>query len=519
MSDYNKSKSELIEELVQLRQELAQLKAEQNAIEQESVQQKELLDIIIDALPLGIFVKDVQNDYRFIIWNTQMETFFETERVNILGNSDYDLFGKEKADYFRSTDVNVMGSRELFDIPTEEVPTSQGVILAHTTKVPIYDDDGQPQYLLGLLEDITERKKTEEERQHLMTAVEQSANTIVITDLKGNIEYANPSFERTTGYTLDEAQGKHTRILKSGYTNSEEYTELWETITSGKIWQGEFYNKRKNGEYYWESASISPIRNTQGEITHFLAVKEDITERKKSEEMLIKRASELAMVTQVATASSSLLDAEAMLQTVLALTKERFDLYHAHAYVLNESGTVLKLIAGAGEKGAELVSQGWSIPLNHSTSLVARVARSQQSVIVCDVDKGEYLANPLLPEIRSQLAVPMIVGKQLLGVLDFQSDKTDHFSDEDANIKTILASQVAVALQNAKQFEYSRRQAEREQLVNTITQKIQNTVTVDRALQVAVQELGQAFRARSTLVRLKQGDKKTFAETPLKAND
>ncbi|MCB0211826.1 MAG: PAS domain S-box protein [Anaerolineae bacterium] len=518
MSDDHKSKSQLIEELVQLRQEIAQLKAERGEIEQDSIQQKELLTTVIDALPFGIFVKDVKNDYRFIIWNTQMETFFETERTNILGNSDYDLFDKQKADYFRSTDMEVMNGRELFDISMEEVPTSQNIIFAHTTKVPIYDDNGQPQYLIGMMEDITEQRKTKDELQRLMMAVEQSPNTIVITNLNGHIEYANPSFERTTGYTLEEARGQHTRILKSGHTSADEYKDLWQMITSGEVWRGEFHNKKKNGEYYWESASISPIRNDQGKITHFLAVKEDITERKKSEELLIKRASELAMVTEVATASARLLDVVAMLQTVLALTKERFNLYHAHAYMLDESKTMLKLIASAGEKSKALVSQGWSIPFSHPTSLVARVARTQQSVIVCDVDKDNHLANPLLPETRSQLAVPMIVGEQLLGVLDFQSDETDHFSDEDAKIKLILASQVAVALQNAKQFEYSRRQAEREQLVNTITQKIQNTVTVDRALQVAVQELGQAFRARSTLVRLKPRDEKAIVEA-LRADD
>lgn len=292
MNDTQKTKSQLIQELVQLRQEVAQLRADRNVVEQKVVQQQELLSTVIDAIPLGVFVKTVQDDYRFAIWNTQMELFFETDRDNVLGNSDYDLFDKEKADYFRSTDVAVMDGRKLVDIPVEEVPTSEGVILAHTTKVPIYDNDGHPKYLLGILEDITERKQTEDQLRRLLAAVEQSANTIVITDLEGYIEYANPSFERTTGYTLKEAQGQRTSLLKSGHTSSEEYQTLWQTITAGEIWHGEFYNKKKNGEHYWESASISPIQNEQGEITHFLAVKEDITERKRAEEALRKAAQE-----------------------------------------------------------------------------------------------------------------------------------------------------------------------------------------------------------------------------------
>lgn len=133
-------------------------------------------------------------------------------------------------------------------------------------------------------ENWRERQRAEEELRKLSRAVEQSASTIVITDIHGYIEYANPRFTETTGYTLAEALGQHTRILKSGETSGDQYKQLWETISAGKEWHGEFQNKRKNGEIYWEAASISPIKNAAGVITHFLAVKEDITERKRAEE-------------------------------------------------------------------------------------------------------------------------------------------------------------------------------------------------------------------------------------------
>jgi PAS domain S-box-containing protein len=116
--------------------------------------------------------------------------------------------------------------------------------------------------------------------------VEQSPTTVIITDTKGNIEYVNPKFTQLTGYTFKETIGQNPRILKSGKTPPEEYERLWEAITSGRDWHGEFCNKKKNGELYWESASISPIRNAEGVITHFVGIKEDITERKNMEEML-----------------------------------------------------------------------------------------------------------------------------------------------------------------------------------------------------------------------------------------
>lgn len=114
-------------------------------------------------------------------------------------------------------------------------------------------------------------------------AVEYSANSVVITDIRGNIEYVNPKFSQVTGYTPEEAIGQNSRLLKSGKTSEEEYRQLWETITGGGEWRGEFHNKRKDGSLYWESASISAIRNDRGEISHFVAVKEDITARKEAE--------------------------------------------------------------------------------------------------------------------------------------------------------------------------------------------------------------------------------------------
>ncbi|MGM0416414.1 MAG: chemotaxis protein CheB [Thermodesulfobacteriota bacterium] len=140
------------------------------------------------------------------------------------------------------------------------------------------DAAGNTLELWGAAQDITERKRTEERLLKLKSAVEQSVSTIVITDVEGNIEYANPQFEITTGYTVEEALGQNPRILKSDNIKPEEYKELWDTILAGKEWRGEFHNKRKDGSTYWEYATISPIRDSRGKLTHFLAVKEDITE-------------------------------------------------------------------------------------------------------------------------------------------------------------------------------------------------------------------------------------------------
>ena len=139
---------------------------------------------------------------------------------------------------------------------------------------------------LRVKQEIEVRERAEEEIIKLSSAVEQSPSIVVITDTEGNIEFVNPKFTKVTGYTSDEVIGKNPRILKSGETSQEEYKHMWKTITSGKAWWGEFHNKKKNGEFYWEYASISPIKDSKGKIIHFLAVKEDITERKVSDEKI-----------------------------------------------------------------------------------------------------------------------------------------------------------------------------------------------------------------------------------------
>jgi PAS domain S-box-containing protein len=156
--------------------------------------------------------------------------------------------------------------------------------------VPRFTSDGIFTGYIGTCVDITENKIVEERLRNLTKAVEQSPVSILITDLKGNIEYVNPKAIETTGYTYDELLGKNPRLLKSGETANEEYQFLWESISRGNHWEGVFHNKRKNGELYWESARVAPIIDEYGKVTSFLAVKEDITEKKRIEDAL--RASE-----------------------------------------------------------------------------------------------------------------------------------------------------------------------------------------------------------------------------------
>ncbi len=127
----------------------------------------------------------------------------------------------------------------------------------------------------------------------LLRAIEQSPASIVITDTNGTIQYVNPKFEAITGYTFDEAVGKNPRILKSGYQSLEFYINMWETILRGQVWDGIFHNKRKDGSFFWEHCVIAPVVDEKEQVTHFVAIKEDITEKKEQEEALRKSEEEL----------------------------------------------------------------------------------------------------------------------------------------------------------------------------------------------------------------------------------
>ncbi|HXQ34796.1 MAG TPA: ATP-binding protein, partial [Anaerolineales bacterium] len=179
----------------------------------------------------------------------------------------------------------------------------------------------------------------------------------------------------------------------------------------------------------------------------------DITERKRNQEILAQRANQLETVATLSSTASTVLDPDKLLQAVVDLAQERFGLYHAHIYLADDSWQTLLLASGAGEVGRKMVSEEHSIPMNAEKSLVARAARERQSVITNDIrSQPDFLPNPFLPETRAEMAVPMIVGDKVLGVFDVQSDHTDGFSKADATIYVTLASQVAIALQNARLY-------------------------------------------------------------------
>lgn len=236
-----------------------------------------------------------------------------------------------------------------------------------------------------------------------------------------------------------------------------------------------------------------------------------LEETKSGQLELDNRARQLAAVAEVSTASSRELNVQKMLESVVQLTQRRFGLYHAHVFTFNTQTQALEIAACGWQAGDEHEGTHGTtaIPLAQEQSLVARAARTRQAVIANDVHQEPgWLPNPLLPETASEMAVPLVIGDQLLGVMDVQADHVNAFSTEDANIHTTLASQIATALQNAYSFARAQLQAERETTLNVISQKIQSATSVEAVLQIAARELGHALGAPMTIAQLSMKEKK-----------
>jgi PAS domain S-box-containing protein len=172
------------------------------------------------------------------------------------------------------------------------------VVWAQSSSRAVRDGAGGLRYIISMVEDITARKRDEEQLRKLSRAVEQSPAAVIITDAQGNIEHVNSKFSEVSGYDIDEVRGKNPSLLKSGTMSVDEYRQVWQTITGGREWHGEFHNRRKNGELFWVGASISPILGAAGHITHFVAVEEDITDRKMTEQALRESEARLKLSAQ-----------------------------------------------------------------------------------------------------------------------------------------------------------------------------------------------------------------------------
>ncbi len=256
--------------------------------EEKLVREQKLLRTLIDNLPDAIYVKD--KECRKIVANTfDLANIGALNESEVYGKTDLELFGNEIGQRGFIDDKTVMGTgipvlnrEEDFYDPKG----NQRWLL--TSKIPLTDENGKTIGLVGIGRDITEQKQAQEKILKLSKGIEQSPVSIEITDVNGIIEYVNPGFCKKTGYSPEEIIGKHARVLRSEKMPPEIYIDMWETISTGGVWNNELLNKKKDGSTFWESVTLTSIKNDKKIITNYIAIKEDITERKKMQAELIQ---------------------------------------------------------------------------------------------------------------------------------------------------------------------------------------------------------------------------------------
>jgi len=223
-------------------------------------------------------------EHRFTWISPRVHDLLGYRPDEVIGRSRFDLMPPDEAGRSRSIFAGLAADRGPFTMLENVVLHRDGqTVIIESSGLPISRSDGSFAGYFGASRDITGAKHAEKTLRTLSRAIEQSPASVIITDPKGDIEYVNSKFHAVTGYGLDEVRGKNPRMFQSGLTPVETYREIWRTILAGETWNGDLRNRRKNGELYWEHASISPIWSSDGTVLHFLAVKEDITPRKKVE--------------------------------------------------------------------------------------------------------------------------------------------------------------------------------------------------------------------------------------------
>ncbi len=311
--------------------------------------------------------------------------------------------------------------------------------------IQLKDSSNKPYGSLGILQDVTEWKLVEQEQRRLTRALEQSTSSIIITDKKGNIEYVNNKFTEISGYTLDEIIGNKPGVLGSGSTPQSTYDWIWDTINSGNEWRGELCDHRKTGELFWVDATISPIRDKDGNITHFMNSLEDITSRKAAEKVR-NVLSDLG--TRLSDANSSV----DVAQIILDKCDELFGWEAAFISLYSEDEKLLKDIIAYDEiEGSR--QQAKTRDLAKFPPIVERTFQEGPLLILrnkTDVDR-ELLSLPRFGDkIRismSLMMVPFRKQEHNIGVLSIQSYRPNAYTQNDLDLLRVIASYCSAALE------------------------------------------------------------------------
>ncbi len=433
-------------------------------------------DAVVEGLSDGVIVLDTQN--RVIDLNPAAQRIIDRQTSKVIGQPAAQVFGAWPDFVERYRD-------------TVAAQTEMAIQNGKTRRIydarisPLSSRRGQSVGRLVVLRDITERKQAEENMRLANTATESAANAIVITDRQGHITWVNPAFTHLTGYTSEEAIGQNPRLLRSDQHDQAFYKNLWDTILAGRVWRGEITNRRKDGSLYTEEQSITPVHDAQGSIAHFIAIKQDITERKQAEAKLRAQKQLFENLVAVARATAEGPTLEATLQNVLDVSTTLTSAEHGSLFLLDSSGAVTHSILRREVTPEE---RRLLLDLVMSKGLASWVAHHRQPALITDITQDDrWVRLPAEPYlVRSVLAAPISSGAILLGILTLTHSQPGHFDAGHVELMQAAADQMALAVRNAQIFDVQRRMADRQITLYEVLSAVSEQRSPDAVARAAV---------------------------------
>lgn len=444
---------------------------------------RQLLELAPDAILLVDF------EGRITLVNSQVEALFGYPRAALLGQSVETLLpGDFRAThhqhcsaYFVQPEVRPMGvGLDLYGLHQDGRTLPVDVSLS-----PIATTEGL--LVMAIVRDITERRRTEERLRLQSAALESAANAIAIVDCEGRITWINPGFTRLTGYTLAEAVGQNPRVLKSGVHPEDFYRELWETILQGEVWHRELVNKRKDGALYDEEMTIAPVRDPRGAVSHFIAIKQDITARKQAEEALRQARDELELRVQQRTQElEASYQHQRTLNALLRIAGEELPLEAQLGRALDEilaiawlplmpQGAIFiaapdkpEALEMAVQRGLSPEIAGLCQHVPAGRCLCGQALATRQTIFAAAMDaQHEIQTAEMMP--HGHYCVPILSGNTILGVLALYLQPGHEYNPREVEFLQSVAHTLAGIIERQR-AELARRQSQQryESLVNSI---------------------------------------------------
>ncbi len=425
--------------------------------EQKLRESEERFRSLIDSLDDVIYTLDTNQRHSGVFGKWVERSGLQPEFF--LGKTARDLFGAEAALVHEQANQRALSGESV--AYEWSAPSPNGMLYYQTVVSPLRDSKGNITGVVGVGRDITVRKRAEEQNRMLTAALEAAANGIVITNVSGEIEWVNPAWFALTGYSKEESIGQNPRILKSGLHPLAFYQQMWSVILDGKVWRGELVNKRKDGTLYEEEETITPVFDEAGNIIRFIAIKQDITERKQVEKSLFRtnlRLQSLRMIDHALLSASSgdqTADMEALRHLAVLVPCGNISMI-----AFNEINDSAKIIARASGEIPSVVRV--NEPVHPSDLRLGEFAPDQIISATLSADAGNSFERNLYESGgRSLVKAPLIVQGRLIGVLALVAARSDFFTAEYFEIIRDVSAQLALSLHHQNLISEIRRYAEK----------------------------------------------------------